>query len=437
MTLETRFAEAMDRLLPEPCPRRLGVSVSGGGDSTALMYLVAEWAARAGVALHVVTVDHGLRPESAAEAGRTGAQAAGLNLPHTTLRLAGLAGGNLQDAARRARHALIDRWRGDIGHVLIGHTMDDQAETFLINLARGSGVAGLSGMGERMRIVQPDPVVPAECLGPMPEDSGQGGPGFVLLRPLLGERRETLRDWLREKGIEWSEDPSNDDPGFERVRIRNALRGDTGLGLDIEGLAATAGRLRRARVALEARAAQVARSITRIRHGDVIFSREALAGLEAETRATLLAHALRWVSSAAYRPRAQALAEVTEDVLDGRVRTLHGCLLIARGGVIRVTREEKAVCGLVLPFDGETVWDRRWLLRGPVRPGVVVRPLGSRGLGQIGPIPGGRDPRAALTALPALYQGEEVLALPGVLPGAWTAELRPPRGGFVEALTSA
>ena len=131
-------------------PGPVAVAVSGGGDSVALLLLLQETGARP---LAAVTVDHGLRPESAAEAAAVAALCSARGIAHTLLRWEEPAGaGNLQARAREARRRLIGDWaRGrGIGAVALGHTLDDQAETFLLRLARGSGVDGLSGMAPVM-----------------------------------------------------------------------------------------------------------------------------------------------------------------------------------------------------------------------------------------------------------------------------------------------
>jgi len=206
----TALAAALDGLRPEA----IVVAVSGGGDSLALMHLAADWAG--GAPLAAVTVDHGLRPESAAEAREVARAAGALGLRHETLLWRGWDGhGNLQAAARDARHALIAEWARTEGRgtVLLGHTRDDQAETVLMALARAAGPDGLSAMQ-------------AAC----------EARGVLWLRPLLGVGREELRAELRRRGAAWAEDASNADPRFERVRARRALRALAPVGIDAPAL---------------------------------------------------------------------------------------------------------------------------------------------------------------------------------------------------------
>ena len=138
---------ALDRLAGD-LPA-MGIAVSGGGDSVALMHMVAEWAR--GRRIMVATVDHGLRPESAAEARQVSRAARALGLPHATLLWQrGTETGNLMANARDARLRLLSGWaqRNNLSAVALGHTADDQAETLLMRLARGSGIDGLASMAE-------------------------------------------------------------------------------------------------------------------------------------------------------------------------------------------------------------------------------------------------------------------------------------------------
>ena len=143
-----RLAVSLDNVHGLEEAERIGAAVSGGGDSMALLSLMRPWCARRGVELRVVSVDHGIRAESRSECRVTGELAAGLGVAHEIVSCRQLPAGNIQDAARRVRHSLIADWanRNRIKFVALAHTLDDQAETFLLNLARGSGVDGLAAM---------------------------------------------------------------------------------------------------------------------------------------------------------------------------------------------------------------------------------------------------------------------------------------------------
>lgn len=412
------LAAALARVIADP-PARLGVAVSGGGDSLALLHLLHDWAAPRGVGLSVATVDHGLRPEAAAEAAMVARLCAGLGLPHDVLRWRGWQGrGNLSDAARRARYGLLGDWARGQGAaaVVLGHTLDDQAETLLMRLARGSGVDGLSGMAAR-------------------REAG----GMLWLRPLLEVRREALRDVLRARGVAWAEDPGNDDPAYDRVKARRALAVLAPLGIDAAGLAATAGRMAVARAALAQAARALAQDCVSFEAGDVVINRPAFEAAPQETRQRLAAQALGFVSSAEYRPRLAALQAALDAALAGRRRTLAGCLILPRARTLRITREYRAVAGL--ETGSTALWDGRWRLSGPDSKGLTLRALGAEGLSLC---PGWRAadlPRDSLIAAPALWRGAALVAAPLAHPGAISPEgwrLSPENGvqEFVAALLS-
>lgn len=181
---------------------KLGLAVSGGGDSLALL-LLAQAALPGRIA--VATVDHGLRAENAAEAAMVARVCDRLGVPHETLPVT-LEAGNLQDRARAARYAALAEWCrcNDLRALATAHQLDDQAETLVMRLKRGSGLAGLAGVRARGVLDDAD---------------------LRVLRPLLGWRRAELADIVAAAGMVAASDPSNDDRRFDRVRIRQALAG--------------------------------------------------------------------------------------------------------------------------------------------------------------------------------------------------------------------
>ena len=209
--------------------RGLVAAVSGGPDSTALMLLLSRWQGRPDTL--VVNVDHGLRPEAAAEAELVARNAARLGLPARTVRPEiPYAAGNLQAWARDARYACLARAAREAGAdtIVTAHHRDDQAETFLLRLARGSGVYGLAAMAE------------VSHLGDL-----------RLARPLLSLPRQALADLVEREGLETVRDPSNADPRFDRVAMRALMPALAERGLTAERLAGTAQRLARAADALD------------------------------------------------------------------------------------------------------------------------------------------------------------------------------------------
>jgi tRNA(Ile)-lysidine synthase len=185
-----------------------------------------------------VTVDHGLRPESAAEARAVKRLAGRLGVPHRTLRWTGKKPRTgLQRAAREARYRLLAAaaCAAKADHVLTAHTLDDQAETLLIRMSRGSGIGGLAGIRKVSAL-------------PLPNASGAG---MLLVRPLLDIPKARLVATLRHARIAFAEDASNRDPRFARARLRNVMPALAREGLDAARLALLARRIQRAEAALE------------------------------------------------------------------------------------------------------------------------------------------------------------------------------------------
>lgn len=403
--------DELDALLaPLAAFRTLVLAVSGGADSTALMLLVQRWAERRAGApmLIVATVDHGLREESLAEAGWVAQQAHMLGLEAVVLTWQGeKPQAAIQDAARAARYRLLTEFARTAGPgpaaIVTAHTEDDQAETLLMRLARGSGIDGLAAMPERRR-------------------ADDAAPEVALVRPLLGVSGARLRATLREAGRAWIEDPSNDAERFERVRVRKARPLLTGLGFSNEKLALSARRLARARAALDA-AVDTLQCDTRLDvHAGAFASFDHAVWREApeELRLRLLG---RLISSFGGQEepvrlaQLEALAERMTDVaFEGA--TLAGCVISHRGTIVYIERElgRGQLPTLVLEPGGAAVWDHRYrvaLARESPLP-VEVRALGRQAYAelrrQLAPEP--LIPASAAATLPAFWHGEELLCVP-------------------------
>ncbi|MEP7029744.1 MAG: tRNA lysidine(34) synthetase TilS [Pseudolabrys sp.] len=215
------------------------LAVSGGPDSTALMALAARWrkALKVKPKLLAVTVDHGLRAEAKREAANVAKLARKLGLAHRTLKWSGKKPKTgLQEAARQARYRLMADAARKFGaaHIVTAHTLDDQAETVLIRMSRGSGIAGLGAMARLTKL-------PGDAKG-----------GIKLARPLLDIPKLRLIATLKAEKITFAEDPSNRDPRFTRVRMRDLMPQLASEGLDARRLALLARRLKRADAAIEA-----------------------------------------------------------------------------------------------------------------------------------------------------------------------------------------
>ncbi len=401
--------------LPERLPRRLGVAVSGGGDSVALMHLLHKIAQVDAVELFAATVDHGLRPDAAQEAEMVAGQAAALGLRHDTLRWQGWDGtGNLQDQARQARYALLEDWarHNDIPAIALGHTADDQAETVLMRLGRAAGVTGLSGM-----------------------PSIRHREGIAMLRPMLKITRERLRHYMGDIDVRWAEDPSNQDVRYDRIKARQAMAALQPLGITAESLTRVAENLAQAREALDRFAQESAQQITYVEAGDVILNRAGFATLPEEIRRRLLIGAVSWITGPGYPPRQSGVDQAIHAVLNGQAGSIGGCLLVPQRDNVRICREFKAVQGLTAPVGAK--WDERWILTGPEPDGAEVRALGEDGIAMLPDWRVTGRPRLALQASPAVWQGDELLAAPlAGLPNGWRADPAPDWPEFHASLLS-
>ncbi len=371
-------------------PDRLGVAVSGGGDSVALLHLLQRLFKDSEIRLFAASVDHGLRPEAAVEAKAVARMCETMGIGHTTLEWQGWDGrGNLQAEARRARYGLLAEWARDnnLGAVVLGHTADDQAETFLMRLSRTAGVDGLSGMS------------PHRVSG-----------GVPFLRPMLEIRRADLRGYLRRNELSWSDDPSNDDTRFARVRARKVLGELNELGISAETLGEVARNLGHARDALDWYTFMAARDLVEIDGGDVIIELRRFRTLPFEIARRLMIGAIGWITGAEYAPRGSAIVDFVDSARRGRSATLGGCRLLRQGQLLWVCREFGAVRGRVSPRDA--TWDGRWLVMGKAPTTSEVRPLGTAGLAQCPSWRASGRPWVSLIASPALWMGEILLAAP-------------------------
>lgn len=363
----------------------LAVGVSGGPDSLALMLLLAEWIAARGGKLTALTVDHDLRPDSAAEAMRVAQWAAQAGIDHRILTWsAPKPQTGIQAAARQARYDLLTAWcrDNDVLHLAVAHQQDDQRETVAMRRARDAtedaGSAGMSLITARQ--------------------------GVRLLRPLLPVRGEVLRDFLRARGQAWIDDPSNRQQRFERIRWRQGSEGPLPDAGDILAWG-------NARAAQEAAiAGLLVRSVSIHRAG---FALVDLAPWRQKDPALLrraLGQLVAMVGGLDYLPAKAALNRTIEGLLAGApLHSLGGTLIgIWRGqGLIcreaAAITEEKLVSG-----PAALIWDRRWAVTvtagaDPIRIGALTE-AGVAEIGQSGRFRlKDRDiPAAARAALPAL-----------------------------------
>lgn len=373
----------------------VGLAVSGGGDSMALLHL----AASLGGQIAVASVDHGLRPAAAEECAFVASICKSYAIPHRVLHWTGWdRRGNLQDQARKARYRLLADWAQAAGvcDLALGHTADDQAETLVMALARSAGVDGLAGM----------PAVSVKY-------------GLRFHRPLLSVCRADLRAFLTAAGHGWRDDPGNDDPVFERIRIRQSAGLLADLGMTPQALAQVAAHMATAAQALDRQAADLERTL--LHHHGCVLVNLSLAALSGEQARRLVLAAMGWVNRHLAAPRREEQTRLMQLLRRGAPATLAGCVFSFEGPVLRISREWAAVshqfCGT------DQLWDSRWRLTGPHRTDLRIGPLGNG----IDLCPDWRLtglPRAAMQATPAIWQGELLTAAPLAGFGAgWVAQI--------------
>ena len=371
------------------------LAVSGGPDSTALMVLVARWSERPPTL--VVTVDHGLRPEAAEEARLVAGNAEKLGLPWRVMRAPGRpGGGNLQDWARRARYACLATAAREAGYdtILTAHHQDDQAETFLLRLARGSGVYGLAAMPEAGTFE-----------------------GLALVRPLLDVPRAELARIAAESGLATVADPSNEDFRFDRVRMRRLMPALAESGLTARRLAETAGRLGRAAAALDHYAGALLKERFRAdAFGRVAGSAAAIVEAPEEVGLRALALLLKAVGGADYTPPLDPIEALRSAILAapedaGFRRTLHGVVVSLADGEIAARREwgRAGLSEMAAPPGATLVWDRRFRVEVPrLSAGLSIGPLG-RSLRRFR---AAAADAATIRALPGLFAEGSLVAVP-------------------------
>ncbi len=391
------FAALMDRLGPFETAPLLAIAVSGGADSLALCLLAADWARARGGKVVGVTVDHALRLESAAEARRVGGWLAAHSIDHCILTRTGpKPETGIQAFARQARYDLLQGWCADQGilHLLLAHHQDDQAETLLLRLGRGSGPDGLAAMA---------PIVERAAVR--------------LLRPLLDVPHHRLTATLTALGQEWVEDPSNQNPHYQRVRLRQMMPALANVGIKSAGLAETArhfGALR------QVRDQQIAQSVVRLADlhpaGWVRLDALEVARLPRDQALAVLGRVCRVVGGGVLPHRQDRLERLLDELLAGLSgrRTFGGCLLSpGRQGVV-VCRELAAVASPVSVTGGQDLWwDRRFAFRLSGDGQGWVGALGVKAWAALRkeiPVPG--LPSSVIPTLPALFDQHGVSAVP-------------------------
>jgi len=379
----------------------IALAVSGGADSLALMVLAGRWrAARVtGPAIWVLTVDHRLRPTSAAEAAGVATIAKRFGMRHRILKWDGpKPSTGIEEAAREARYRLLCRAADRVGatDVLTAHHRDDQVETVLMRLGRGSGLTGLAGMRGRRPL----------------------NSKVTLRRPLLGVGKERLVATTEAAGLTPVEDESNHDDRFARPRIRRLMPAMTAAGLDADQIARASHRLARADDAIEHYVDMLLKQVVAIdKFAVATLDRTGFREAPEEVRLRALTRLIGAASGADWPPpRSEKLEAMERALVAGErfKRTLAGAVVAASDNEVRVLREggRSELPRIEVAAGDEGVWDGRFAYRiGKAPAGLAIGPLGAAGLKIVGLRKSGLSPAAA-AVLPALWLNREVVAVP-------------------------
>lgn len=307
---------------------KVAVAVSGGPDSMALVRLANIWAKNNCCAIIGLTVDHQLRDASSADAKQVAAWFTALGLSHHTLVWArGPAVGQLdrspQAEAREARFALMIDWcrSNDVHALMVAHHADDQAETFIQRLLRGSGIDGLAAMR-----------------------SVNIRDGIRILRPLLHRPKADLIATCEHFDQAWLRDPSNQDEKFMRVRVRRLLEDLDAEGLGRDRLLNTVAHMQRAKEVIDSAVDQLwADAVETETPRGLLVNTNQLLSVPKEIGLRCLARSLKEVSGAEYPPRFDSLMLIYSDLETSAWsdRTLQGCQLRREGAVLMLTKEAR------------------------------------------------------------------------------------------------
>lgn len=374
------------------------LAVSGGSDSVALLLLASSWAMHSGVNLQVVTIDHGLRPEAAAEAGFVSGISEALNLPHITIAWEGLKPvSGLSNAARTARYQLLEEFALDIGArtILVGHTANDQAETILMRNARGGNnqqTRGMSGIASHIKL-------PSRT---------------KLLRPLIEYNRQQLRTYLIEANQSWIEDPSNFDEAYERVRIRNRLGNDDKKISELCRFAKASGYLRRY---VSEEAASILSTELKMSQGPVYeIDFSALEDKPAPVRNLVLQVMIAIAGGAEYFISYKSLEKLFVRRDETRF-TLGRAVVETKNNCFKIYREKRSLPAIIIEPGEETLWDGRFLVRNDSASPYFCGPVSFEQMQELEQARGGKfniRPRAVLGGTPCLRGDGDDVILPFV-----------------------
>jgi len=404
MSLEDTFSESMKGFNIKPT-QKIAIGVSGGSDSLALVLLANSWAKMPIVA---ITVDHKLRKESEYEAQQVSRWLEKYNIQHHILNWEGdKPDSNIQSNARDARYKLMTEFckANKIKNLLIAHNKEDQAETLLIRLMRGSGLEGLCGMSDEVIINQ-----------------------TRTLRPLLDTKKEDLRSYLRSLRQGWVEDPSNENDKFTRVQVRNFIKSSPEPDLLVSRLVNTCSNLQKSNNYISEKISQEMAKIVDIKpEGYCILDIKEFKSLHEESAVKILSKLIKYTGGDYYKPRYEKICNLYEKITSGEYNaTLGGCEIFqskkqSEENKLLIVKELSATASPINIFsESSIVWDGRFdcSLKRVEENIYSVCAIGENGLSTITKdskeLKKLKVPKKVIFTLPALKTLENIVAAPHI-----------------------
>ena len=283
--------------------------------------------------------------------------------------------------------------------LMTGHTLDDQVETFLMRLRRGSGVDGLASMTEQSYLLLDDHKL-------------------TLFRPLLEFERQTMRDVLNHKKVNWIDDPTNKDQSFERVRVRELLSSFVELGIDKNTIGKTAFLMQSAKIALNQFALDCYEKFGSCNYGDIVLDFDEFANQPLDIKRRLIAAAQKWISNLKYRPRLTQVDALISSIDEKVTFSGSGTICYIHGKSIKITREVNA-CDKAVGASNGIIFDNRWkLITSESSDGLTVKCLGANGYKLLDPNLRKKIPYKTIIALPGLFKDRNLINFPFLDPSS-------------------
>lgn len=390
------LSQALAAFGPFPQKSHFVVGLSGGADSMALALQMKEWAQEHNHRLSTVTVNHGLRPESAEEANQVAQWMEKRGIPHTILTWSPPQNPVPHEIAREARYDLLLHWCkvNQATYLLTAHHQEDVAETLIMRFMNGSGVDGLCGIAPRVQT-----------------------PFVTLLRPFLTQSKESLKAYLRFQGQTWVEDPSNTSDVHKRSRIRQFMESE---GLTANRFKALAHKFQRVRSFLNQEKDHWMKINASLHpSGFYVIGLDAFLKCHGELQRRILEDALKTISGHIYAPGYESVRRVIKSITPNfKGKTLHGCQVSLWRGNLLISREVQAMqkeCPL--PAGVGVHWDNRFQIQIDAEGGSIA-PLGEKNWSLLNQEEGGglfqSIPPVVRATLPAFYLDNQLISVPHV-----------------------